>query len=154
MGRWLLIVLALVTATACAGIEIKKGRKDNAIVYYLPDPYLLIAPNGKDGALLGQIIYLPNCSEARSIRPTAGIGSVTFEPTLENGWNLTGFDSSIDSQSDEFLTALTSLAASAIGEPVQGAELFQLLFDGNGVSGFRNIEIPGTEIGTSCHKVE
>jgi len=49
-----------------------------------------------------------------------GIGSVTMHPTLQDGWNLTSLDSSVDTKFPETLTAVAGLVTAAIGKGAGG----------------------------------
>ena len=67
---------------------------------------------------------------------------LTFKPTLENGWNLTAFDSTVDTKIPETINALAGMMekAGAIAAPVPakagarpvnnfGPGLYRLTFD-------------------------
>lgn len=60
-----------------------------------------------------QVIYLPDLEKGPIyIKMSAGFGSVTANFPLINGWQFTGGTISIDSQTDENMTALGSFAGS------------------------------------------
>jgi hypothetical protein len=57
--------------------------------------------------LQASIVWLPNKNEEYAIKVKSGIGSVDTKFTLENGWNLTQFGETRDSNTPELITALT-----------------------------------------------
>jgi hypothetical protein len=62
------------------------------------------------GALNVEIIWLPDYSQEYEIQVHPGLGSVTMNPTLKDGWNLTGLSATVDSKTAELITAATGLA--------------------------------------------
>ena len=96
------------------------------------------------------IVYLPDCSNPRSVKIRNRLGTVTFNPTLANGWNLTGFSSTVDSQIDETISAIgaviPSVASVALNKDsksnlgVQEPGLYQMVYEGNAVIGLKKIE--------------
>lgn len=57
-----------------------------------------------------QIVWLPDYSQEYEIQAHPGLGSVTMNPTLKDGWNLTGLSATVDSKTAELITAATGLA--------------------------------------------
>jgi len=104
---------------ACASTTVKKdpGQHDRGIRYYRPKPYLLLTPTSGagDDQVSISLQYLPDYSEEYSIHIRAGIGKNKTNVKLENGWNLTGLDADIDSQTDENLTAMAKMVEAVGG---------------------------------------
>ena len=57
--------------------------------------------------------WLPDYSQEYIITWNAGIGTVNPSFTLTNGWNLTTFNSTVDSKTSQNLSAIASLATAA-----------------------------------------
>ena len=160
--RIILLILFIASTSACSSIQIEKGKKDNALIFYAPQPYILVTDRfNAAGAKQGQqitVLYLPDCSEPRSIRTKARLGSVTFNPTLSDGWNLTGFSSTVDNQVDETISSIGSLASTILGLSGEDDEvksgLYKILYNNTGVSGFEYQEISSDNSeGTSCASI-
>ena len=69
------------------------------------------------------IKYLPDYSKEYVMIPHYWLGSVALKPTLTDGWNLTNFDSTVDTKIPDFINSLAGLAktsASIAGAPVGG----------------------------------
>jgi hypothetical protein len=60
-----------------------------------------------------QIIWLPDYSQEYEILAHPGLGSVTMNPTLKDGWNLAGLSATVDSKTAELITAAAGLAVKA-----------------------------------------
>jgi hypothetical protein len=58
-----------------------------------------------------QIIWLPDYSQEYEIQAHPGLGSVTMNPTLKDGWNLAGLSATVDSKTAELITAAAGLAS-------------------------------------------
>jgi hypothetical protein len=135
----------------------------SGVLFYRPRPYLMVteAPPPKDSQPLGgapiarldmnsqdkptqpeaqqlsvQIVWLPDYSQEFEIRAHPGLGSVTMNPTLKDGWNLAGLSATMDSKTAELITAATGLAkAFPMGPLKSGAQkpycagLYPLKFD-------------------------
>jgi len=115
----------------CAAVIVKPVPEgDNktleGIRFYRPTPYLVVSAGSSDakpvasgGAssisehLQFSIVWMPDLSQQFVIQAKPGIGSVAFNPTLENGWNLTGLNASTDSKTAEVLTALAGFVPKA-----------------------------------------
>jgi len=84
------------------------------------------------------VVLLPDYSQEYVLAWGAGIGSAAANISLQDGWNLTGFGTSVDSQADEFVGAIaTSVATVAAGgagaltdsDNWKGPGLYKLDFD-------------------------
>jgi hypothetical protein len=62
-----------------------------------------------------KLIYLPDYSRPMALQQSAGIGSTTMKPTLQNGWMLTTLDSSADSKVAETLSSVASIIGAIHG---------------------------------------
>ncbi len=98
----------------CAGVDIRpaSGPKDEGLHFFRPQPYLLLAasPNG----CTFEVKYLPDYDNEYVMIIHSGFGAVTFNPTLDGGWNLTGLNTTVDSKTNETITALGSLVGSTL----------------------------------------
>jgi hypothetical protein len=56
-----------------------------------------------------QIVWLPDYSQEFEIQAHPGLGSVTMNPTLKDGWSLTGLNATVDTKTAELITAATGL---------------------------------------------
>lgn len=84
-----------------------------------------------DNYYTAKIVYLPNYEEEYLIEWTAGLGSVDPHFTLGDGWNLVGFDSSVDSKFSENITAISGLISAATKGGASGTNAAP--FDGPGL---------------------
>jgi hypothetical protein len=109
----------------------------SGVLFYRPRPYLMVtevppskeqqAPGGSASLHLDmghqdmatqvppqqlsvQIVWLPDYSEEFEIQAHPGLGSVTMNPTLKDGWSLAGLNATIDSKTAELITAAAGLA--------------------------------------------
>ncbi|MBU6275721.1 MAG: hypothetical protein KGQ61_03720 [Planctomycetes bacterium] len=123
--QWMGCVTALVVALVAAGCVprtfVRKNPlpTDKGIRYYRPKPYLKLAPfvntvtgEASTTQVAIDLVYLPDFSEEYAIHARSGFGINNTSITLDQGWNLTGLDVQLDSQTDENLTALGSLISS------------------------------------------
>ncbi|HEY0702224.1 MAG TPA: hypothetical protein VGD60_05600 [Candidatus Acidoferrales bacterium] len=104
-------------------------QQTTGVLFYRPRPYLMVTqgppaadpkPSGgsartaKPGAteptLSVQIVWLPDYSQEYEIQAHPGVGSVTFNPTLKDGWNLAGLSATVDSKTAELITAASGMA--------------------------------------------
>ncbi len=109
----LLPVAAALILAGCANIDVQRVTKANTdsvhgIRYWRPAPYLYITGD-KEGACTAKIIYLPDKSEEYVMTPHPGFGSITFKPSLQDGWNLTNLDSSMDSKTADLISAIAKI---------------------------------------------
>ena len=139
-SRWLL-ALALFSFVGCAHLDIhktddEKNPGEYGLRFYRPRPYLLVTLSDK--GCTPSIQYLPDYSQEYILHPHYWIGSLTFKPTLEDGWNLTAFDSTVDTKIPDTINALTGFMKSAAeiatkqkaGEPASfGPGLYSMTFD-------------------------
>ena len=81
------------------------------------------------------VVVLPDYTQEYIVQWHPGLGSIHPKFTLEGGWNLTGFDSTIDSKTAELVTAVSgavkNVAAAAAGaliadENFKGPGLYKL----------------------------
>lgn len=61
---------------------------------------------------VAEIKYLPDYTQEYIMIPHYWLGSVAMKPTLADGWNLTNFDSTVDTKIPETINALASMAKS------------------------------------------
>ena len=110
MKRFFLFAIIIFLIAGCARVKVEKITHQNpyqeGIRFYRPHPYLWVTTN-KDGDLQGAICWLPDKKEEYMIRVKSGIGKVETKVTIENGWNLTQFGETRDSQAPEMINALT-----------------------------------------------
>lgn len=110
MIKTIAIYILALFVLGCARLEIRKATSSDSegLRFYRPWPYLWITVNDK-GHCVPSITYLPDTSQEYLIIPHSGIGSVTFKPTLKDGWNLTAFDAAVDTKIAETLNAMGGL---------------------------------------------
>lgn len=105
-----------------------------------------------------KLVYLPDLSRPMVMTVSAGIGTVSMQPTLVDGWMLTSFQGSADSKVAETLTAVAQLVTAQLGPataaagtagssakkssdgkvgaapaPLLGPGLYSLEYDANGI---------------------
>ncbi|TMA96443.1 MAG: hypothetical protein E6J77_01235 [Deltaproteobacteria bacterium] len=113
---------------AQTGHVVEDTDKDaHGVRFYRPAPYLWLASD-KDGKCVPTVLYLPDPTQEYIMQVSPwdgalGIGTVSMKPTLQDGWNLTGLDSSVDTKVPETLTAVTGLAKAAMGVTPEGVEV-------------------------------
>lgn len=133
------VIIVCLLMLSCAELEIRKSRgpNDEGLPYYRPMPYLLISMSD-NGFCKSEIIVLPDRSEEYRIIARPGMGSIEFGPTLDKGWNLTAFNSKVDTQTDENIEAVTGListlaslgvAGKSSEEGTIGPGLYQFVYD-------------------------
>jgi len=108
--RYLSLVLLLIS---CASVEFKKaGPNDPGLHYNRPAPYMQVS-KGPIGCS-STIVWLPDQSQEYVAVIHGGLfGTVSFKPTLENGWNLTSIDTNI--QNNQAATVISGLSSVATG---------------------------------------
>ncbi len=79
-----------------------------------------------------QIVMLPDFSNEYIIQWSAGIGSVNPNFTLQEGWNLNNFNSTIESKFSENVTAMSG-AVTSVGKLFMGAITKSPRFEGAGL---------------------
>jgi hypothetical protein len=79
-------------------------------------------------------MMLPDYSQEYIIQWKPGIGSVTPSFTLADGWNLTGFASTIDSKLSEFVTSLAAAGGAGLSTNAafKGPGLYRMKIDSSG----------------------
>jgi hypothetical protein len=134
---FILVAIASVGTWGCAHLTFETVQQwrepwykrwisgDDGIHYYRPKPYLLVtesltekprAAGGKPEkteSCVAEIKYLPDYTQEYVIVPHYWLGSVALKPTLADGWNLTNFDSTVDTKVPETITAFANLAKAA-----------------------------------------
>lgn len=137
----LVLGVFLIFLSNCASVEIQPladSKDKKGIRFYRPAPYLFVTMNSK-GQCIPSIIYLPDKSQEYIITPHAGMGSVSFKPTLQNGWNLTAFDGNVDSKTPETLNAISGMISNAMHGPFASIKtklspgLYSFNFDSSGI---------------------
>lgn len=117
MKQAIITLIVLLGIFSCASVEfrrVKDDKNDEGLRFYRPWPYLWIGVNEKNQCV-PVIIYLPDKDENYTMIPHPGLGTASFKPTLQNGWNLTAFDSTIDSKVPETLTSIAGLVGAVGG---------------------------------------
>jgi len=109
--QWLL-ALVLFSSFGCAHLDIHKvdNTKDPdeyGIRFYRPRPYLLVTLSDK--GCTPTFEYLPDYSQEYILNPHYWLGSLSLKPTLKDGWNLTAFDSTVDTKIPETINALAGV---------------------------------------------
>jgi hypothetical protein len=107
MVRRVLLCALMLLMLGCARLEIRKATSSDTegLRFYRPWPYLWITVNDK-GQCIPSITYLPDLNQEYLIVPHPGFGLVTMKPTLQNGWNLTAIDSTVDSKAADVLNGI------------------------------------------------
>ncbi len=82
-----------------------------------------------------KIVFLPDYSQEFVVQWKSGLGSASPSFTLTDGWNLTAFDSTVDSKAAELVTSVGTVAAAGLlagSTNFQGPGLYQLDEDASG----------------------
>ncbi|MGH9422346.1 MAG: hypothetical protein ACRD3J_20385, partial [Thermoanaerobaculia bacterium] len=120
MRRSLITVILLLSGCVHLVVRPFDAAKDtdaHGVRFYRPAPYMWLAADEK-GRCSPTITYLPDPSQEfiMQVKPEwFGIGTVSMKPTLQDGWNLTSLDSSVDTKFPETLTAVAGLVSAAMG---------------------------------------
>jgi len=111
------IVAGLVFLCGCSAVIVEpydSKKYSDGIRFYRPQPYILVSQTRDDkGNVTGNsisVVYLPDPTQEYVIRERAWIGSVSMKPTLTDGWNLVGLDTTVDTKIPEMLNALLGAA--------------------------------------------
>jgi len=109
--QWLL-ALVLLGSFGCAHLDIHKvdNRKDPdeyGLRFYRSRPYLLVTLSDK--GCTATFEYLPDYSQEYILHPHCWLGSLSLKPTLKDGWNLTAFDSTVDTKIPETINAFAGV---------------------------------------------
>jgi hypothetical protein len=156
---------SLILLLGCASVKVTRITDENRVTaegirFWRPAPYLAVFGE-KDGTCSVRIIYLPDPSEEYAIRATAGIGSASLKPTLTDGWNLTAYDSQVDSKVSDLVGAVSKLVpvsgAKTITEPPKPSELtpglYRVKMDRN--TGSLSLDLSGVyRAGLACGTVK
>lgn len=110
-------LIALCVLCGCSKVIVEQYNPttySDGIRFYRPQPYILVSQTKDDkGNLTGNsisIVYLPDPTQEYVIRERALLGTVSMKPTLTDGWNLVGLETTIDSKIPETITALVGAA--------------------------------------------
>lgn len=152
------MALACVFVGGCASVDVQRVKYEDqhGIRYWRPAPYVAVGAVITNGNMSCQasIVELPDKEEEYAITINTGLwGAASANPTLQDGWNLTGLNASADSKTAEVLTALASvmtavpklgpLVARNGAPPACPGGLYRLAFDEFGrISGLRLV--PGS----------
>lgn len=90
----------------CAEPVVVRDDGGAGVRFNRPAAYVLVKPTGD-----WEITYLPDPTQQYVLRCEGWLGSCDLKPALDNGWNLTGIDLSVDKTAP--LVALLAAAASA-----------------------------------------
>jgi hypothetical protein len=102
------ILLILMPAVGCAGLEFNSAPKAGALSYREPVPYVFVGL-GKDCSWTASVLSLPGPQKSVSFHN--GYGSANLSVALGNGV-ITSAGQQTDSKIPETITALTGLATS------------------------------------------
>ena len=106
------MALVLLGSFGCAHLDIHKvdNRKDPdeyGLRFYRSRPYLLVTLSDK--GCTATFEYLPDYSQEYILHPHCWLGSLSLKPTLKDGWNLTAFDSTVDTKIPETINAFAGV---------------------------------------------
>jgi hypothetical protein len=103
MSQLPVVVVLAGVASGCASLEITHTNDSNAdgLHFYRPSPYIAVSTGDKGCQV--SMLFLPNPDQEYVVKAHSGLGTVSFKPTLADGWNLTGLDSTVDSKANELL---------------------------------------------------
>jgi len=125
-----LVLLPLVAGCLLPRTTVHKhpGPGDLGVRYYRPKPYLFLKPMTDrdglpvDGYVSIEQVTLPDYSEEYPIHVRSGLGTNDTEIRLEDGWNLTALNVSVDSQFDENLKAVADVIEAVPRATASGRE--------------------------------
>jgi len=111
------LVLAACVHTVVRPFSEAKDADAYGVRFYRPAPYLWLASDDK-GRCIPTIVYLPDPRQQVIMQVSPldgwfGIGSASMKPTLQDGWNLTALESTVDTKVPETLTAIGGLLSAA-----------------------------------------
>ena len=123
---YLLLVSITITLTGCPRVKVNRLTNHDdttaeGIRFYRPIPYLAVSHTesepgkSEDMKTNFSIVWLPDMSQEYTIRASSGLGTVSYKPTLENGWKLTGLDVNLESKATDILTVVASLVPKPTG---------------------------------------
>ena len=113
LGIFVLIAFLL---SGCSYLEIRPSLPtdppdQNGLPFWRPAVYYWIGKD-KTGNCTAKVQYLPDPAQKYLIIPHYRLGSLSFKPTLKDGWNLTSFDSTVDTKIPETLASMAGLVQS------------------------------------------
>jgi hypothetical protein len=116
---YLILVSSLIIGIpACSSIEIRpltaqeSDRQVTGLRFYRPQAYIAISEDDK-GNCTTKIQYLPDYRQEYVMIPHYRLGTVSFKPTLSDGWNLTAIDAAVDTKIPDTITAMTGVMQKA-----------------------------------------
>jgi hypothetical protein len=155
-----------VIATGCAAVDVQRVQSYNqpGIRYWRPAPYIALQPAANNATKCeAKIVMLPDKSEEYAITVNTGLwGSASANPTLQDGWNLTGLDAKADSKTADVLASFASFVKAVAPNGLYGPDaggkmtkrqvrytpqcdgLYHVLFDEvtGGIRGFEEVRLP------------
>ena len=121
-----LIAIVLIGCGPRLRVRRHPAPHENGVRYYRPKPYLLVqaAPQQvTENKVVSQhytgeavsirLEYLPDFSEEYAIDVRPGLGSAEVSVELDDGWNLTSINQTLDSNFDDNVAAIAELASAA-----------------------------------------
>ena len=123
MQQFIVCASILSILPGCASIDVTRvtSREQPGIRYWRPAPYIALSQSSDNkGTCEAKLVMLPDKSEEYAITMSAGIGTAEADPTLQDGWNLTGLTGKADSKTAENVGAFANLVSS-IGNLAGGA---------------------------------
>ena len=111
--KLLILIVVCMASYACSHVAINKIDDSHpytsGVRYFRPAPYIFVTCED-EGKAQWQLIQLPNEGEEYVIRPVVGLGSMTYQLSLDQGWNLTGLGpNTSESGTSSLISALAPL---------------------------------------------
>jgi hypothetical protein len=101
-----LVLVGALATSGCAGLQFSGEERDDALTYFVPEPYLVVSISA-DCAWTANVISLPG--QRRSVRFNNGYGTADLSLALSNGI-ITAVGQKTDSKIPETITAAAGLA--------------------------------------------
>jgi hypothetical protein len=122
--------LFAVLSAACGGVTVTRlaseADYEEGVRFYRPQPYLLVT-NFSTGERQAQVVWLPKKDEEYVLRVRSGLGDVSAQATLDQGWNLTQLGDSRKNGTADVLGAVADLGkvalSAAVAPPPKGEGL-------------------------------
>jgi len=108
------VAAACIFVGGCAAVDVQRVESydQHGVRYWRPAPYVAVGPVVANGTTTCQasMVMLPDKSEEYAITLNTGLwGTASANPTLADGWNLTGLNASADSKTSEVLGSIASI---------------------------------------------